>query len=129
MTQCVIKQIKLDKGKLLGIIAGRRLALAKFTGRIEITEERMDVTILGNRCKGEKRIIASIVLCEDVNYLSDERVYDGTVYEATGTVVRKDGVIEPLLLAGLQFEDSDPVEGTLTFSIPDLALIEKLLNL
>ena len=127
--QRIIKRIPLHHGRLAEIAAGRRLLLATFTGEVVIIEERQDVAVLGTYCKGEKRLLASVMLCREAAFQSDRSIHAGKVYEATGDVQRGDGMWEEVFFAGLRFEDSDPVAGTLTFEIPDLELIERLIAL
>lgn len=51
----LIKTLDIQNASLNMITAGRRLPLARFTGKIEITEHRSMTPILGRMCKGEKK--------------------------------------------------------------------------
>lgn len=51
----LIKTLDVQNASLNVITAGRRLPLAQFTGKIEITEHQSMTPVLGRRCKGEKK--------------------------------------------------------------------------
>lgn len=51
----VIKTLGIRNASLHVITAGKRKALARFEGKIEIREEQNMVPVLGRACKGEKR--------------------------------------------------------------------------
>ncbi|MCD8067757.1 MAG: hypothetical protein LUE87_02475 [Lachnospiraceae bacterium] len=122
-----IKTIQADNGELYIISAGRRYFAAKFTGYVKITERAPLVPILGTLQKGTKSIYASFVVCDDINYES-EQVYgminSGQVYDAYADIRGN-----RLEFAGLKFEDSNPQKNELVFQITDLKLIESLLKL
>ena len=121
----IIKAIPVTDGLLYVISAGRRLPLAKFSGRVEVTENTKLVPILGTVQKGTKAVYASFIICGNLEYqreITDDFIHSGKVYEATANVER-----EYIQFAGLQFEDSDPVKNELVFRIADMELIQKLL--
>lgn len=124
----LIKNLSATDGQMNMIKAGRRIPLAQFSGHINIFETQSKVTILGQTAKGVKKIYASFVVCNDIDYSTDEEINSGNVYEATAIVQGERGR-EKLLFAGLRFDDSDPVEGSLTFEITDLELVRKLLTM
>jgi hypothetical protein len=123
----IIKTLKIENARL-NEVSGDRIPLADFIGSIDISEERTYVPILGQRCKSEKRILASMILCEEIRYLSQESFSEGKNYEVIGDVT---GAREQkrLLFSGLRFYDDDPTKNTVTFEITDLSLIEKLLKM
>ena len=124
----VVKVLGIRNATLRVISAGRRLPLAKFCGKIEIIEKQSNVPVLGRLCKGEKKIYASFILCEEVDYHTDDAFHSGKVYEAIGEV-EGENTCERLVFSGLRFKDNDPVSGAITFDIADLDLIKKLLVL
>ena len=122
----LIKTIPAAGGELYAVSAGHRYPVARFGGRIEIMEKINMVPILGTVQKGTKTIHASFIICGDLEYLQEQGssfIHSGKVYEATAYVDN-----EQTVLAGLQFEDSNPVENELVFQIMDLELIQKLLK-
>lgn len=125
----IIKTLAIEDALLNVVTAGRRTPLARFTGKIEITENQSMVPVLGRRCKGEKKIYASFILCRDMNYQTEDEFNTGKVYEAVGDVQRSDGTYERLLFSGLRYEDMNPVDGTVTFEVADLELIRKMINM
>lgn len=56
----LIKTLDVQNASLNVITAGRRFPLAQFAGKIEITEHQSMTPVLGRRCKGEKKIYASL---------------------------------------------------------------------
>lgn len=121
----LIKSVPVSNGELYEIAAGQRTDLADFTGTIEIWEKTVQVPILGRVQKGPKEIHASFIVCGDLSYHRENiQIHSGKVYEAVGDVENR-----KLDFAGLRFTDSDPIENTLTFEIPDLELIQKLLTI
>ena len=124
----IIKTLDISNGQLNVITAGRRIQLAQFSGKIEITQNQSITPILGRNCKGEKKIYASFVLCEDVNYKINNEFHSGKVYEAVGDV-QGERKCERLIFSGLRFEDMDPVSGRITFEITDLELIRKMITM
>ena len=82
----LIKTLDIQNASLTVITAGRRLPLAQFTGKIEITEHQSMTPVLGRMCKGEKKIYASFILCQDIEYQTDDEFHTGKVYEAVGDV-------------------------------------------
>ena len=124
----LIKTMDVTAGQMSMTKAGRRLPLARFSGHINIFETQSKVTILGQTAKGVKKIYASFVVCNDIDYSTDEEINSGNVYEATA-IVQGERRREKLLFAGLRFADSDPVEGSLIFEITDLELVRKLLKM
>lgn len=124
----IIKVLDIQNATLNVTTAGRRLPLARFQGKIEITEKQNNVLVLGRTCKGEKKIYASFIVCEEMDYSMDDTFNSGKVYEAIGDVQGKTAC-ERLIFSGLRFEDNDPVSGRVTFDITDLELIKKLLTL
>lgn len=122
----IIKTLPVIDGELFVISAGQRLPLARFSGRIEITENTKFVPILGTVQKGIKTIYASFIVCGDLEYQREtdvNKIHSGKVFEALADV---EG--ERLEFAGLRFEDSDPLKNELVFEITDLELIQKLLK-
>lgn len=126
MTMRLLKTLPLSDGHLSMVSAGRRIPLGAFIGSVEIYEEESHSSILGNPCRGRKRILASFVVCDNFD-LSTE-IHSGNVYEAMGDV-QGERRMERFCFAGLRFEDSDPVEEKLIFEITDLELIRKLMSL
>lgn len=124
----LIKTLSVTDGQMNMIKAGRRIPLAQFSGHINIFEAQSNVSILGQPAKGVKRIYASFIICNDMDYNTDEEINSGNVYEATATV-QGEHECEKLLFAGLRLDDSDPVAGSITFEITDLELIRKLLTM
>lgn len=125
--QNLLKSIPLDDGKLFSISGGRRSEFAKFKGYVEIAEETMLIPVLGNLQKGTKRIVATFVVCDDIEYtmmIGNNYIHTGKVYEAVGDIAGK-----RTLLSGLQFYDSDPIDNKLVFEVKDMELIEKLLKI
>lgn len=122
----LIKTLEALNGELFVTSAGQRKQLARFTGEVKINEETMLIPVLGRTEKGVKKIYASFIVCGDLGYsrpLTDDSIHSGKIFDITADV---NG--ERLLFAGLRFEDSDPIENTLTFEITDLELIKKLLG-
>lgn len=66
--QRLIKSLPAANGELYVTSAGLRQALARFTGMVEITEKQTTVPILGSIQKGTKRIYASFIVCDDIDY-------------------------------------------------------------
>lgn len=124
----LIKTLNIQNASLNVITAGRRFLLAQFHGKIEIIEKQNKVPVLGRTCKGEKKIYASFILCQDIEYQTEDEFSTGKVYEAVGDV-EGENICERLIFSGLRFEDNDPVSGRVTFDITDLELIKKLLTL
>lgn len=122
----LIKTIDVTDGQMSMTKAGRRVPLAQFSGHVNIFETQSNVSILGQTAKGVKRIYASFIICNDIDYSSDAEIDSASVYEAVATV-QGEHERERLLFAGLRFEDSDPVQGSVTFEVMDLELIRKLL--
>ena len=79
-------------------------------------------------CKGEKKIYASFILCQDIEYQTDDEFHTGKVYEAVGDV-QGERSCERLIFSGLRFEDMDPSDGTVTLEVTDLELIRKMLGM
>lgn len=124
----LIKTLNIQNAQLNVITAGRRIPLAHFSGRIEIIEKQLMVPILGRSCKGEKKIYASFILSEDIDYKTDNEFNSGKVYEAVGDVLGET-VCEQLIFSGLRFEDMDPINGAITLEVTDLELIRKMLGM
>lgn len=124
----LIKTLDIQNASLTVITAGRRLPLAQFIGKIEITEHQRMMPVLGRMCKGEKKIYASFILCDNIEYCSDDEIHSGKVYESVGDV-QGERSCERLIFSGLRFKDSDPVTGNITFEITDLELIRKMLTM
>lgn len=124
----LIKTLDIQNASLNVITAGRRLPLAQFTGKIEITEHRNMTPILGRMCKGEKKVYASFILCQDIEYQTDDEFNTGKVYEAVGDV-QGERSCERLIFSGLRFEDMNPLNGTVTLEVTDLELIRKMLGM
>lgn len=124
----IIKTLDIHGASLNVITAGKRLPLAKFAGRIEISECQSTVPVLGRRCRGEKKICASFILCEDIEYQTDNAFHSGKVYEAVGDV-QGERTCERLLFSGLQYADMDPLKGSVIFEVTDVELIMKMLEM
>ncbi len=124
----LIKTLNIQNASLTVITAGRRLPLAQFTGKIEITKHQSKTPVLGRMCKGEKKIYASFILCQDIEYQTDDEFHTGKVYEAVGDV-QGEQTCERLIFSGLRYEDMEPVDGTVTFEVTDLELIRKMLKM
>ena len=124
----LIKTLDIQNASLNVITAGRRLPLAQFTGKIEIAEHRSMTPILGRVCKGEKKVYASFILCQDIEYQTDNEFNTGKVYEAVGDV-QGERSCERLIFSGLRFEDMNPLNGTVTLEVTDLELIRKMLEM
>lgn len=124
----LIKTLDIHGASLNVITAGKRLPLAQFTGRIEISECQSTVPVLGRRCRGEKKICASFILCEDIEYKTDNEFHSGKVYEAVG-YVQGERSCERLIFSGLRYEDMDPLNGSVVFEVTDLELIIKMLEM
>lgn len=123
-----IKRLDVYNARLFVISAGKRINMADFEGEVIIEEHQKEVSILGTRCKGEKKIYASFLVSDEIQYNNDEEFHSGKVYEAIGTVQGEEKS-ESLIFAGLRFEDIDPISGSITFEITDLELIQKMLNM
>lgn len=124
----LIKTLNIHNASLNVITAGRRFPLAQFAGKIEITERQSMTSVLGRRCKGEKKIYASFILCQNIEYQTDDEFNAGKVYEAVGDVHGEQSC-ERLIFSGLRFEDIDPLKGTVTLEVTDLELIRKMLEM
>lgn len=123
-----LKRLDATKAKLYSIAAGRRKHIADFTGEIAIVEHQSMVPVLGQICKGEKKIYASFMMCNDIDYYMKEEYQSGKIYEAACTVTGEEES-EALLFAGMRYNDMDPVTGQVTFEITDLGLIQKMLKM
>jgi hypothetical protein len=123
-----IKTLKIENARLYRTSCGNRNIMADFEGTVEITQEQTIVPILGRRCRGEKRILASVILCEDVRYLSMDIFSEADVYDAAGTVTGENSSAR-ITFSGLRFEDNDPISGKVTFEVTDLHLIESMLKM
>ena len=123
-----IKTLDIQNASLSVITAGRRIPLAQFAGKIDITEHQTMTPILGRMCKGEKKIYASFIICRDMDYQTEDEFNTGKVYEAVGDV-QGEQTYERLIFSGLRYEDMDPVDGTVTFEVTDLELIRKMINM
>lgn len=124
----LIKTLDVQNASLNVITAGRRFPLAQFAGKIEITERQSMTSVLGRRCKGEKKIYASFILCQNIEYQTDDEFNAGKVYEAVGDVQGEQSC-ERLIFSGLRFEDIDPLKGTVTLEVTDLELIRKMIEM
>lgn len=123
--QKTIKELTISNARLNILEGGRRVPLADFSGKIKL--DQIYVPILGEIHKGEKRIIASFILCDDIRYQTDECSFNsGRAYEAIGDVTGESQT-EELVFSGLQYDDMDPVSGTVTFEIKDRDIIQKML--
>ena len=123
-----IKTLSITNAELYVITSGMRKLLARFTGEVEIREEQSMVSVLGHRSKGEKRICASFVLCDDMDYQLEDEFSTAKVYEAIGDVMGSERT-ENLIFSGLQYEDNDPISENVMFRIADLELIKKMLKM
>lgn len=121
----LIKTLDVQNASLNVITAGRRFPLAQFAGKIEITEHQSMTPVLGRRCKGEKKIYASFILCQNIEYQTDDEFNAG---KAVGDVQGEQSC-ERLIFSGLRFEDIDPLKGTVTLEVTDLELIRKMLEM
>lgn len=122
-----IKTLPATNGDLFVISAGQRFQLARFNGKVKIDEKRIFVPVLGTAQKGIKQIYASFVVCGDLEYLleiNETSIHSGKVFEAIADVAG-----ERLNFSGLRFEESDPLTNELTFSVTDLELVQKLLEM
>lgn len=124
----LIKTLNIKNASLTVVTAGRRLPLAQFAGKVEITEHQTMVPVLGRMCKGEKKIYASFILCQDMEYQTEDEFNTGKVYEAVGDV-QGERSCERLVFSGLRFEDMDPMSGRVTLEVTDLELIRKMLTM
>lgn len=124
----LIKTLDIGNASLNVITAGRRIPLAQFNGKIEITEHQSTMPVLGRMCRGEKKIYASFILCKDIEYQTDDAFNSGKAYEAVGDVQGEQSC-ERLIFSGLRFEDMDPVTGTVTLEVTDLELIRKMITM
>lgn len=124
----LIKTLNIQNASLTVVTAGRRLPLAQFAGKVEITEHQTMVPVLGRMCKGEKKIYASFILCQDMEYQTEDEFNTGKVYEAVGDV-QGERSCERLVFSGLRFEDMDPMSGRVTLEVTDLELIRKMLTM
>ena len=68
------------------------------------------------------------MLCEDIDYQTQNDFNSGKVYEALGDV-QGESSCERLLFSGLRYEDMDVLSGKVTFEITDLELIRKMLDM
>ncbi len=122
----IIKSLSAANGELYVTSAGQRKALARFNGVVEIKEKQTLVPLLGATQKGTKSIYASFIVCGDIDYQMEIRggfIHSGKIYDAVADI---EGV--RTILAGLRFEDSDPIKNQLVFEITDTELIQKLLT-
>lgn len=120
-----IKIISIKDSELYMVSGGRRYCIARSSGRVEIEEKQIRVARLGTLQKGTKRILASFIICGEIDFQKDfgfDSVDGGKVFE-----VRASTGGERLEFVGLRFEDSNPLKNELIFEIPDLELIQKLL--
>jgi len=127
MSKRLIKALPCERGELYVTSAGQRFLLARFNGQVEIWEHITLVPLLGTVQKGTKTIYASFMLCGDLEYQREtdyQAIHSGKVYDAIADV---EGT--RLTFAGMRFEDSDPINNELIFSVTDLELIQKLLTL
>lgn len=124
----IIRELPAVGGELFVTRGGNKYRLAEFSGCVEIYEDQYYVPRIGQLRRGPKKIHASFMLCEDIRYLLPEEICDGRIYSATA-MIHGEHEIAKLLFDGLRYEDSDPIEGTVTFEIEDLELIERLLKM
>lgn len=120
-----IKVISIKDGELYMISGGCRYCIARTDGRVEIEEKQVQVARLGTLQKGTKRILASFIICGDIDFqkgFSFDSVDAGKIFEIKASTGG-----ERLEFVGLRFEDFDPLRNELVFEIPDLELIQKLL--
>ena len=121
----IIKTIPVENGELFEISGGNRSRIAYFSGRIEILEHTNLIPMLGRTEKGTKTIHASFIICENPDFQTEhgyESIHSGKVYESLADVEN-----QKISFAGMRFEDSDPINGELTFEISDRELVQKLL--
>ena len=121
-----IKVIPVNDSELYMVSGGRRYCIAKANGRVQIEEKQTQVAMLGTLQKGTKKILASFIVCGDIDFqkgFSFDSVVTGKVFEVQGSASG-----ERLEFAGLRFEDFDPLKNELILEIPDLELIQKLLE-
>lgn len=71
----LIKTLDVKNAHINVITAGRRISLADFSGRIEITEHQSVAPVL------EKKIYASFILSEDIDYQTDMLAEDWVIVE------------------------------------------------
>lgn len=123
---CVIKRLTIDNAELMVTADGLRKKIADFSGEIVITRHEHHVSLMGKRTGDDKKILASLVLCGDVDYRMKHSFSGYNVYDAVGNVhgERED---ERLTFSGMHFEEFDPVTGEITFQIPELGVIHKML--
>ena len=124
----ILKELRIRGGKLNAISAGRRVQIADFSGRVEITERIAYVNILGKRYRQEKRIYASFIVGEEMEYWTDQPFTEAAVYEAEGTV-EGEKQSQRLIFSGLRYVDSNPVTGEVELEIPDQLLIRRMLSM
>ncbi len=124
----ILKELRISDGKLSAISAGRRFQIADFSGKVEITERISYVNILGKRYRQEKRIYASFIVGEEMEYWTDQPFTEAAVYEAEGTV-EGEKQSQRFIFSGLRYVDSNPVTGEVKFEIPDQLLIQKMLSM
>ena len=124
----ILKELRISDGKLSAISAGRRFQIADFSGKVEITERISYVNILGKRYRQEKRIYASFIVGEEMEYWTDQPFTEAAVYEAEVTV-EGEKQRQRFIFSGLRYVDSNPVTGEVKFEIPDQLLIQKMLSM
>ena len=124
----ILKELSISDGKLSAISAGRRVQIADFSGRVEITERIAYVNILGKRYRQEKRIYASFIVGEGMEYWTDQPFTEAAVYEAEVTV-EGEKQRQRFIFSGLRYVDSNPVTGEVEFEIPDQLLIRRMLSM
>ena len=124
----ILKELRIRGGKLSAISAGRRVQIADFSGRVEITERIAYVNILGKRYRQEKRIYASFIAGEEMEYWTDQPFTEAAVYEAEVTV-EGEKQRQRFIFSGLRYVDSNPVTGEVEFEIPDQLLIRRMLSM
>lgn len=125
---CVIKRLTIDNAELMVTADGLRKKIADFSGEIIITRHEHHVSILGKRTGDDKEILASFVLCDDVDYRMKHSFSGYNVYDAVGEVhgERED---ERLTFSGMHFKDINLETGEITFEIPELGVIRKMLHM
>jgi len=126
MSSLGLSEVPITEGNLYVITGGNRYPVAEFNGYIDIVEDEVIVPVLGTLTKRPKTIKAYFVVCADLKYdraHDESRISSANVFEAVGNIQGRNKI-----LAGMRFEDSDPIKGELRFSIPDLRLIEELLE-
>lgn len=124
----IMKTLEINNSTLNVISTGKRRRLADFHGTVKIYEEQVYVSVLGQTCKGIKKIHASFILCNDIQYCISDEFHSGKVYEAVGEV-QGEHTCERMLFSGLRFEEFDPISGRVTFEVTDLELIQKMLTM